>query len=154
MPNVNLYQGVADPELQIRRGGGGDQFGIKTRGGAGALPWVRFCQMPFTWKKQKIRGWKVKWFTHFVWVSSENMGCDLFFWVDAIFWVFLVCSVDLNKLCSGSYSHHVKFYSFVFNDKDSTRVFCVNGKHPKFPLYLRLLLGAHTCYCSTRLHKY
>ena len=36
-----------------------------------------------------------------------------------------------NRLhCSGSFSHHVKFYSFIFMHKISTRVICVNGKHP------------------------
>ena len=37
---------------------------------------------------------------------------------------------DLEILCSGSFSHLVKSYSFMFLHKISTRVVCVNGKHP------------------------
>ena len=36
---------------------------------------------------------------------------------------------DLDILLSGPFSHHVKFYSFIFIHKFSTRVVCVNGKH-------------------------
>ena len=53
---------------------------------------------------------------------------------DAIFLLFLVCKADLDKLSSGSFSNHVKFYSFVYSfefmKKIPTRVVCVNGKHP------------------------
>ena len=49
-------------------------------------------------------------------------------WGDAIFLLFLVCSADLD--CSGSFSHHVKFSSLMFMKKISTRVVCLNGKHP------------------------
>ena len=37
---------------------------------------------------------------------------------------------DLDILFNGPFSHHVKFYSFIFIHKISTRVVCVNGKHP------------------------
>ena len=50
------------------------------------------------------------------------------FWGDAIFLLFLVCSADLD--CSGSFSHHVKFSCLMFMHKISTRVVCLNGKHP------------------------
>ena len=33
---------------------------------------------------------------------------------DAIFLLFLICSADLDILCSGSFSHLVKFCSFLF----------------------------------------
>ena len=50
------------------------------------------------------------------------------FWGDAIFPPF---SVGYPS-CSGSPSHHVKFYGFMFMQKISTQVVCVNGKHPDF----------------------
>ena len=49
---------------------------------------------------------------------------------NAIFLLFLVCSAELVVLCNASFSHQVKFYSFVFMDNISTRVVCVNGKLP------------------------
>jgi len=45
---------------------------------------------------------------------------------------FLVCSADLDILCCRSFSHHVKFSGFIFMHKISTRVVCLNGKHPVF----------------------
>ena len=48
-------------------------------------------------------------------------------WGNAIFLPFLVFSADLEILCSGFFSHHVKFYSFMFMRKISTRVVCVIG---------------------------
>ena len=50
------------------------------------------------------------------------------FWGDAIFPPF---SVGYPS-CSGSPSHRVKFYGFMFMHKISTQVVCVNGKHPDF----------------------
>ena len=45
-------------------------------------------------------------------------------WGDADFLIFLVCSADLDIPCSGAFSYnHVKFYSFMFMRKISTRVF-------------------------------
>ena len=49
---------------------------------------------------------------------------------DAIFLLFLVCSAELVVLCNASFSHQVKFYSFVFMHNISTRVVCENGEHP------------------------
>ena len=49
---------------------------------------------------------------------------------NAIFLLFLVCSAELVVLCNVSFSHQVKFYSFVFMHNISTLVVCVNGKHP------------------------
>ena len=62
-------------------------------------------------------------------------------WGDAIFLLFLVCSAELVVLCNASFSRQVKFYSFVFIHNISTRVVCVNGKHPwSLPFFpLRIL---------------
>ena len=49
---------------------------------------------------------------------------------DAIFLLFSVCSADLDILSSSSFSHLVKFNSFMFMHKISPGWFCVNGKHP------------------------
>ena len=48
----------------------------------------------------------------------------------AIFLLLLVCSADFDILCSGLFSHHVKFYSFMFMHRISTRVVCINIKRP------------------------
>ena len=65
----------------------------------------------------------------FFWEASENMDCDLrggnFCTLFSLF-----CCFGYFIHCSGSFSHHVKFYSFIFIHKISTRVICVNGKHP------------------------
>ena len=42
----------------------------------------------------------------------------------------------LCVLFSGQFSHHVKFYSFMFLHKIFTRVVCVNGKYPSFYMLL------------------
>ena len=44
--------------------------------------------------------------------------------------VLRVCSADLDKRWCGHFSDHVKFCSFMFMHKISTRMVCVNGKHP------------------------
>jgi len=46
----------------------------------------------------------------------------------AVIWgdVILIFSAYLDILCSGSFSNLVKFYSFMFMYKISTRVACVN----------------------------
>jgi len=55
------------------------------------------------------------------------MGCDLRRINFSDIWV---SSADFNTLCSyWSFSHFVKFYSFMFLHKISTRVVCVNGKY-------------------------
>ena len=51
-------------------------------------------------------------------------------WGDAFFLrLLLACSADLNVLCSGWFSHHVKLHSFYFYVQISTRVVLVTGKH-------------------------
>ena len=97
--------------------------------------------------KTGISGWKIKWLAPSVWDTSENMACNLrgwHFWIIIwgrwavsqrrimilIFLLFLVSSDDLDILCSGSFSYDAKFYSFMFMQKISTPVVCVNGKHP------------------------
>ena len=62
-----------------------------------------------------------------VWEALENMGCNL---KRSIFLLILVCSANLDILCSGLLSHHVKYFSFMFMHKISTQEVCVNGKHP------------------------
>ena len=47
-------------------------------------------------------------------------------WGDAIFLLFLFCSVDLDILCGGFFYHHLKFNSWMFMHKISTRVGYVN----------------------------
>ena len=46
-----------------------------------------------------------------------------------MFLLLLVCSADLDVLCSGLFFHQVKFYCFIFLHK--IRVVCVNAKFPK-----------------------
>ena len=41
--------------------------------------------------------------------------------------LFLVCSTDLDIVCSRSSFHNVKFYSVMFMRRISSRVICVNG---------------------------
>ena len=55
---------------------------------------------------------------HSVWEASENMSCDL-----------MRCSFSTIFFCNRSFPHRVKFYSFMFMHKISTRVVCVNSKH-------------------------
>ena len=67
-------------------------------------------------------------------ILATLFGKLLKIWVvirgDAIFLLFLDCSAELVVLCNASFSHQVKFYSFVFMHNISTLVVCVNGKHP------------------------
>ena len=67
-------------------------------------------------------------------LATVLFGKLLKIWVvirgDAILLLFLDCSAKLVVLCNASFSHQVKFYSFVFMHNISTRVLCVNGKHP------------------------
>ena len=67
---------------------------------------------------------------HSDWEASENVGW--YFRRNAIFPVFLVSfQLIWIVLCGGLFSHHVKFYSFMFMPKISTRVVCGNGKNPR-----------------------
>ena len=67
-------------------------------------------------------------------LATVLFGKLLKIWVvirgDAILLLFLDCSAKLVVLCNASFSHQVKFYSFEFMHNISTRVVCVNGKHP------------------------
>ena len=58
-------------------------------------------------------------------MGCDLRGCNLF--------TLLVFSADLNIHCSRLFSHHFKFYSFVFMHRISTQVVCVSGKHHRFP---------------------
>ena len=67
-------------------------------------------------------------------LATDPFGKLLKIWAvirgDAIFLLFLDCSAELVILCNASFSHQVKFNSFMFRNNISTRVVCVNGKHP------------------------
>ena len=50
---------------------------------------------------------------------------------DAIFLIFLVCSAELDIPCSRRFSRPSNSIAlYMFMHKISTRVVCVNGKHP------------------------
>ena len=70
-------------------------------------------------------GWKIQWFAPFRLKRFRISG-------DAILLPFfnLFCWFEYFIHCSGSFSHHVKFYSFIFCTRFFTRVVCVIGKHP------------------------
>ena len=69
--------------------------------------------------------WKIKWLAPFRLESFRKHGLRF----DTMrFFYSLVRLADLGIICSGSFSHHVKFYSFIF-----TRMVCVNGKHVPLP---------------------
>ena len=53
-------------------------------------------------------------------------------WGDKIFPLFLVFSADLDIICSGLFSQHIRFYSFMRMHKISPRVVCANSLHPRF----------------------
>ena len=67
-------------------------------------------------------GCTIKWLAPFRFEGSENMDCDLR--------RCKVCSAVLDILCGGSFSHHVKFSSFIFIPRISRRVVFVKDKHP------------------------
>lgn len=73
---------------------------------------------------------------HFIWEASKSSSVQKVWAVisgTSIFHFFLVFSADSGILYSGSFSHNVKFYSFMFIQENSTRVVCVNGLHPGKP---------------------
>ena len=83
--------------------------------------------LPFTWENRKFR------------MENQRVQAIPFgklqkkwavFYDDVVFLLFLVCSADLDMVCSGSSSHHAKFYILMFMHRISTRVVCVNSKHP------------------------
>ena len=85
-------------------------------------------------------GWKMKWLAPFRLESVYGKRQKLWAVIcgDAIFQLFLVCSAVLDIRCSGSFFHLVKFYTFIFMHKTSTRVVCVNGEQPRFYPVLQL----------------
>lgn len=70
---------------------------------------------------EKSNGWR-----HSVWEASGNMGCEL---RRCNFSALYSLFSGLDKLSSGLFFHHVKFY--LFKHKISTRVVCANGKLPQ-----------------------
>ena len=78
---------------------------------------------------------------HFFWKASENVAVkwghfsrsSAVIGGDETFLLFSVCSTDLDILCGSLISHQVKFYSFMFMQKISTQVVCVNAKPSRFP---------------------
>lgn len=66
--------------------------------------------------KPKITVGKSYGLHHFIWEASENNWAVI--WGDAIF-LLLVCSTDFDILCSGLFSHHIKFHCFLFMHKFS-----------------------------------
>ena len=85
-------------------------------------------------------GWKMKWLAPFRFESVYGKRQKLWAVIcgDAIFQLFLVCSAVLDIRCSRSFFHLVKFYTFIFMHKISTRVVCVNVEHPRFYPVLQL----------------
>ena len=91
--------------------------------------------------KTSNSGGKTKWFVPFLLESFRKCGCQVgslqSSWAviggDETFLLFLVCSTDLDILCGSLISHQVKFYSFMFMQKISTQVVCVNAKPSRFP---------------------
>ena len=74
--------------------------------------------------KTRHSGWKIKWFAPFR-LGSFTEKYGLWFAANpAIFPLFLVCLDDLDIFCSGSFSHHVKFQSFIqlFGERLSDKV--------------------------------
>jgi len=76
--------------------------------------------------KTRNSGGKTKQFVPFLLESFMIRG-------DETFLLFSVCSADLDILCGGLFSHQVKFYSFMFMQKISSQVVCVNAKPSRFP---------------------
>ena len=85
-------------------------------------------------------GWKMKWLAPFRFESVYGKRQKLWAVIcgDAIFQLFLVCSAVLDIRCSRTFFHLVKFYTFIFMHKISTRVVCVNVEHPRFYPVLQL----------------
>ena len=70
-----------------------------------------------------------------VWEASENIGCDLRLCnFSILFSLFSWFGYTLKRLVL----HPRQIYSFKFTHKNSARVVCVNGKHPRFYPVLQL----------------
>ena len=89
---------------------------------------------PLTWENWKF------------WLENQMVGAFPFrnlqkiwavIWGDANFLLFFltVRSADEDILCSGPFSYHVTFYSFMFMHNISTQVVCVNGMHTSGALF-------------------
>ena len=66
--------------------------------------------------KTEISGGKSNVTRHTDWKASEKLGCDL---GRCKFLPFLVCSADLDVLCSGPFSHYdTLFHSFIYKKQD------------------------------------
>ena len=80
---------------------------------------------------------------HSVLKASQNMGCTAtkFFYS---LWSVKLISISLQRVVS----HLVKFNSFMFMHKISSRVICVNRKQPRFLIYLKLNI-----YCKKNTRK-
>ena len=72
-----------------------------------------------------VNGWKNKWFARLHLGSFRKYGWR---WFKAMqfFYSFLVSFADMQTICSGSFSHYVKFWNLMFVRKISNRVVCVN----------------------------
>ena len=96
-------------------------------------------------RKTENSTWKVKWYASFqkIWAVI---------WGEAIFPLFFICSVHLDIFWGGSYSHHVRFYSFMSMHKISTQV--VSQRLFEFIVYSGLLfLKESFCYAYTYTQK-
>ena len=71
-------------------------------------------------RKTENSTWKVKWYASFHLECFRKYG--LWFEERQFFPLFFFCSVHLDIVWGGSYSHHVRFYSFMFMHKFSTQV--------------------------------
>ena len=94
-------------------------------GGETVMPWVLTIYIG----KQKIRVGKSNGLRHCFWEPSENMGCDLrqcnF---STLFSLLSLFGYTLYWIVFP----HCQFYSFMFMQKISIQVVCVDVKHPIF----------------------
>ena len=122
-----------------RRNGG--FFALRVWGGGGLIQGGAYFRNLTVFSKYMGKpGWKMKWLAPFRFESVYGKRQKLWAVIcgDAIFQLFLVCSAVLDIRCSRSFFHLVKFYTFIFMHKISTRVVCVNVEHPRFYPVLQL----------------
>ena len=103
--------------------------------------------------KTEKSGWKIEWLAPFrLWSFRE---CGLWFEAASIFPSFKSVPADFDKLCEGSFSHHVKIYSFTFMNKISSvttqKLVRTRREETQRPLGKRLRDWARTSWC---LHDY
>ena len=87
--------------------------------------------------KPEIQDGKTSGSCHSNWKASENTRCDL---RRCNFPILFSLFSHLDIVCSWLFSHSVKFSSFILKHKISTRVVCINGKHPRCPFYRGVFL--------------